>query len=159
MKLKALPISKAKTAYGLLQDVKRAIFGEPKRVTMGCFIGRKDPDENGPACGTVGCFAGWVNILSGNRSHHADDFEARETLGEDLTYYLARAGKKHDTVGATFEMHDTFYVFNAGHGDDIHLLPQGTRRYAQAVVRRINRFIALNEKALRARKLRNRGAR
>jgi hypothetical protein len=145
-KLKSLPLSKAKTAYGLLQDVKRAMLAEPKRVTMTCFVGKQAPEENGPACGTVGCFAGWVNLLSGNFTPCADDDNAKNVLGYDLNYFLQGDGEN-------LERNETFYVFNGGFGDGITGLQQGTRRYAQAVVRRINRFIKVNEKALRARKL------
>lgn len=62
MKTKALPKSKAKTAYGLLSEVRRLILEEPKRYDQGAFIcriggkGRSwdlDP-EQAPACGTVG---------------------------------------------------------------------------------------------------------
>lgn len=81
MKTKALPKSKAKTAYGLLSEVCELITEEPKRYAQRFYIARKGKiattkrtsylaDDNNevsdfPACGTVGCVAGWVTVLKG----------------------------------------------------------------------------------------------
>jgi len=152
--IREIPQSDATNVYDLLQDVKRAILEEPKRLNMGFYasFGRFGPKE--PACGTVGCFAGWVSILSqaerlGREKTRGSRFPALETrisfdadtlakriLGKDL-YYMLPAALPY--VGEVI-----FDVFNQGEGDGIDCLTPGTRAYARAVVRRINRFIAAN---------------
>ena len=67
-KLAPLPKSRAKTAYGLLSEVRQAILAEPKRYNQGLWLARVadgsvDPDE-APRCGTIGCVAGWVATLT-----------------------------------------------------------------------------------------------
>lgn len=47
----------------LLQKVKAHILEEPKRLKMSQW-GRKVDPFTGPACGTVGCIAGWAAFLS-----------------------------------------------------------------------------------------------
>ncbi len=137
MKLKKIPLSKAKTAWGLLQDVKRAITEEPKRANIEIPWGTKRPKQGGPACGTVGCFNGWIGFLSG----WGMNWDAPYTLmGRYLNYYFESRG-------------EVFAYFNAGSGDACGTTSPGTRAHARAVVARINRFMKANEVALKARKL------
>lgn len=136
VKLKALPRSRAKTAWGLLQDVKRAILAEPKRANMWTFRSTRLPEDGGPACGTVGCLAGWVNILSGDkyaRQYHPRQ-AAEQILGSTCNYLFG----------------DAYHVFNAGSGDACETTKPGTRAHAQAVVNRINRFMRVNKAKLKA---------
>lgn len=68
-----VPTSKATNAYDLLSDVIRIIREEPRRYNQMRFIARTngaygaDNVVHGgsgfPACGTVGCVAGWVATL------------------------------------------------------------------------------------------------
>lgn len=143
-----LPKSKAKTAWGLLSDVIRAIRAEPKRIDMDTFGQRRPESNGGPSCGTVGCFAGWVAVLGGHdiRREEVDaEGVAIDLLGEStycdgpIDYY---------TVGG-----DRRYVFNEGYGDGIYRLPKGTPEYVEAVVARIENFRRVNEKALKAKRL------
>lgn len=64
-----IPKSKAKTAYGLLSEVIAVVLAEPKRLRMSIPLSRGaesfyqiSPGEM-PACGTVGCVAGWAVVL------------------------------------------------------------------------------------------------
>lgn len=146
MRLKAVPRSRAKTAWGLLQDVKRAILAEPKRANMYVFTDYVTPDEGGPACGTVGCFAGWTALLARKESktsltpnYHYNAYVARSILG-NLNYLFYRGD-------------DSYSVFNMGAGDSCALTNPGTRAHARAVAARITRFMKVNETALKARKL------
>lgn len=82
-----LPTSRAKTAYGLLSDVCRVIVAEPKRYAQSIYIERanepfKQFDEH-PACGTIGCVAGWVATLKTQRRfrYHETPVIAKERLG------------------------------------------------------------------------------
>ena len=140
MKLKSIPQSKAKTAWGLLQDVKRAILAEPKRIDMTVFQERKWPSDRGPACGTVGCFAGWVCALRGHRTYDwGVDSRVYEILGHHIDYYTVNGGNNH--------------VFNSGEGDACDRTKPGTKAHARAVIARINKFMRLNQSALKAKKV------
>lgn len=69
MKTELIPKSRAKTAYVLLSEVRALALEEPKRMRMSCWggvVGNAEtlPESHRPACGTVGCIGGWVNVLS-----------------------------------------------------------------------------------------------
>lgn len=151
----ALPRSRAKTAWGLLQDVKRAILAEPRRINMGLFVDTTAdqllPENKVPACGTVGCFAGWVSILgrpTGEENRERiggyDDYDATRILNGD---------DNEDSLNLFTVGRYRNYVFNGGLGDRCAKTKPGTVAHARAVVARINKFMRVNEKALKARKL------
>lgn len=48
----------------LLQAIKKHILAEPKRLDMGNWGFKRDKANDGPACGTVGCIAGWAVLLT-----------------------------------------------------------------------------------------------
>lgn len=148
--LMPIPVSRAKTAWGLLQSVKRAILADPRRADMRIFL---DQPVTGikPACGTVGCFAGWVGLLAGvpytavSDIHgitvsDVNDITAISILGSNLNYY---------TVGPE----NSDYVFNSGDGDACKTTSPRTVAHARAVVARIKRFMQVNKAKLKARKL------
>lgn len=150
------PISLAITGWDLLLDVKRAIREEPKRVNMTFYCNAFGTSDQKPACGAVGCFAGWVATL-GRRyllpSKHLnnrdlidqfDDVAARRLLGRDL---------KYRTVIGNPENEFPLDVFNSGEGDACATTKPGTRAHARAVIKRINLFMKVNEVALKARVL------
>lgn len=71
--VKPLPTTRAKNAYTLLAAVCRLITAEPRRYNQGLYLTKGKPgtkvfentdsQERYPACGTVGCVAGWVKAL------------------------------------------------------------------------------------------------
>lgn len=62
----AMPVSKAKTAYGLLSEIRKLIIEEPKRYDQwGWRRLLSQSDAFAPACGTVGCVGGWICVLKG----------------------------------------------------------------------------------------------
>lgn len=70
MKKNLMPKSNAKTAYGLLSEIRRIILAEPKRYDQTDTLRlRKNEiseltrEEDWPSCGTVGCVAGWTVAL------------------------------------------------------------------------------------------------
>lgn len=66
-----LPVSRARTAYGLLSEIAALALAEPKRMRMSVTLLRDDPASAPnfyPACGTVGCIAGWTTVLKGLRT-------------------------------------------------------------------------------------------
>lgn len=94
-----LPKSKAKTAYGLLSEVRRLILKQPLRYCQARYIARvgsngRDVDQIGPThsvmyappCGTVGCVAGWIATLArGNNFNYGETGPiAEQVLGLDF---------------------------------------------------------------------------
>lgn len=139
-----LPRSNATNGWDLCEDVCQAILEEPKRVDMNDTLWFVDPrNANAPACGTVGCFAGWVNVLAGNLEPGWMLHKAKMLLGGGLIYSLPTT----DFALLDYE----FFVFNSGYGDGIHRMKVGTPEYAEAVVGRIRLFMQRNEAGLRAR--------
>jgi hypothetical protein len=70
----------------LLQRIKKHILEDPKRLDMGMFLARKEQHPGAykyPACGTVGCIAGWACVLSKENLTRSDEIEQRaaELLG------------------------------------------------------------------------------
>lgn len=68
----------------LLRKVKKHILEEPRRFAMGTWLKKytpgtliDEPDSEAfvtrrvPACGTVGCIAGWTVDLTGGKSNRA----------------------------------------------------------------------------------------
>lgn len=149
MLIKSIPQSDAQNVYDLLKDVKQAILEEPRRANMNhvaTVVGtqalswtnprtRKALRVPAPSCGTVGCFAGWTMMLAGQTPAQALwnwTEGAQQVLGLGLNYrFEGTDGKSHS-------------VFNWGQGDGILLIKPGTRAYARAIGRRIDRFIAAN---------------
>lgn len=71
MSKNAMPVSKAKTAYGLLSEIRKLILEEPKRYNQTDWlrtgkVTKMIYRDGAPACGTVGCVAGWVIALKAN---------------------------------------------------------------------------------------------
>lgn len=139
VKLAPTPRSNATNAYELLNDVCRVVLEEPKRAYMTTYISAfQDPSTakiGGPACGTVGCIAGWVGILkrprgaqNGDDVRGYDESGCRNTMDERAEGLLGLStddlftSDLYDTAGATTE-----YTY-------------GTRDYARAVVRKIRAF-------------------
>jgi hypothetical protein len=147
-KLQVIPVSRAKTALGLIQAVKRVVLADPRRVDMGTVVeDSTNPDAyfggQKPACGTVGCFAGWIGVLAKGRewSMSGPVFGAVEKLlGPDVAFeFMGRDGIYHS-------------VFNDGAGDSCADTTPGTKAHARAVAQRIDRFIKRNLQVLKARK-------
>jgi hypothetical protein len=91
-----MPVSKAKTAYGLLSEIRKLILEEPKRYDQSSWL-LNDEDMFGfkygseaavavPACGTIGCVAGWVTVLKRRKPRNfLIAIEAADILGLTLT--------------------------------------------------------------------------
>lgn len=86
----AMPVSKAKTAYGLLSEIRKLILEEPKRYDQSSFVPIASSRANRPACGTVCCVAGWATALKNpallNDSIQTSRF-ARYILGLELSQH------------------------------------------------------------------------
>lgn len=62
-KRSAMPVSKATNAYELLAEIRQIILEEPKRYDQNMWLLTGAIGERAPACGTVGCVAGWAVAL------------------------------------------------------------------------------------------------
>lgn len=151
MKLKAersyFRKSQAKTAWGLMQAVNRAILAEPRRLYMGNWISsfldrRQAKEEVGftPACGTVGCYAGWVAMLA----------EGQETFGVQTTAVELLAGVGTNQNGILRdELVDAFLNTHAADKNGRYLLA-GTKPYARAIVQRFEVIMEEHKTFLKA---------
>jgi hypothetical protein len=128
--------------YGVCADVVRVVLAEPKRADMTCAIKRAHPYQGGPACGSVGCFAGWMNlIVFGWAAERGMPIQrAEEMLGPDVDMYTVGRYKND--------------VFNSGRGDQCDSTEPQTAEHARAVANRIRRFMRINRRALLARTVR-----
>lgn len=88
----------------LFDKVKKAITEEPKRLNIWDWQSRGYPEPVAPACGTVGCIAGWADIL--NRTEGNTDPEV--IRGIELSTFTYEEGRK--ALGLTHEQAD--YLFD-----------------------------------------------
>ena len=134
-----IPTSKAKTAYGLLSEVRALILAEPKRYHQGIYIDREDeeiddgyePEHGYPDCGTIGCVAGWIATLK-----HREPFNYSETP---------------IIAAKIIGVYDSSFLFYAG-ALPSNLRPQ-TREYARAGAKHIAAFQRFNRAQLLAKKV------
>lgn len=137
-----IPKSRAKTAYGLLSAVCRLILDEPKRYDQSSFIIRRDgaggalshhhASRGVPACGTVGCVAGWVATLK-----HPKPFGYGET-----SYIAKRILGLSDSAA--------FHLFDGGACSNTRLQ---TKQHAKAGVAHIRRFLKEHARQLKAKRV------
>lgn len=153
--MKKIKLSRAKTAYGLINDVIKAIREEPKRLDMNTWLSyfQGKPNystykEDLPSCGTIGCFAGWVCVLRG-----VPPGVIAENAGAFARNILGRNNVNYNTVENHRSCSWNLSVFAAeGHDLENHP-PIETPEYAEIVIRRIQNFQKINAKVLRAQKL------
>lgn len=105
-----IPKSKAKTAYGLLSEIRALILAEPLRYSQRWWLMRdgkagnfEKPQMGYPNCGTVGCVAGWV--VSVTRKRVNDSFEVEEAAQRILGLENWIAGElfTEDAVPSTIQ--------------------------------------------------------
>lgn len=145
--MKPIRRSTAKTALGLLGDVKRQVLAEPTSVDMldiAYHVG------NGTPCGTAGCIAGWCCLLTLPRERVL--YSGRVPFGSRMllaSRLLGQPDTSHGWEAATPYESDVDNFFDAGTSDGISKLTPGTKQYARAVARRIDRFVKKHRARLR----------
>ncbi len=125
-------------AKKLLELVAQAIEAEPLRVNMdqwlvhGWDLKALKADDRAPACGIVGCIAGWVCVLHDKRKKVTD------------TYANQAENHAIDTLGLKFGTDTLFYIsyWPAKFRRKIQQMGTGTPEYAAVVAARIRHFIA-----------------
>ena len=131
-----LPRSRAKTAWGLLKDIKRAILAEPLRCNMGIVLDRTmDSGLPHPACGAVGCVAGWGLILTG-----------RTFEGQRVYNQTNEAAK---LMGLTYGQGQELFFPQ----DLVSAEKKQTPEHAKAVAEHIDSFMEENKKQLQAHRI------
>lgn len=100
----AMPKSTATNAYELLDEIKALALEEPKRIDMNNWR-LSDGDvfpaltrRGYPACGTVGCIGGWVEVLSGCRPNGAEGILGLSSAQSNELFWdpaLITHGKSH----------------------------------------------------------------
>lgn len=129
--------SNATNAYDLMSDVKDYILEEPKRIWMDDWViegADRIKDRlgiTGPECGTVGCIAGNVRVLTGNLDKACSTLNLALGILSDGNDGLAD---------------NLYYLF---HSTDVDA-KYGTKRYARIVAKRIDEFQRKHEVDLRA---------
>lgn len=172
-----VPHSEAANAYDLLSDVIRVVEEEPRRLYMNQWLiigvrmdsvgeiwldGSRDTMKP-PACGTVGCIAGWVTLLKretvvelmrGDTQDRAfalimgpdPDQQARKECNEkhgwSFDFEQSKEGQAWSERGDS--LRKLFHSFPSS------LVSPGTPEYVQSVVQSIKHFQSRFENELRA---------
>jgi hypothetical protein len=170
MKVELLPRSKAKTSWGLFREVRQAVLAEPKRLDMSTYV--RDAaaslwppvrEDDRPACDTQGCVAGWMVILrskpietvlkgfTGLGGYRAESYAfsllpSSPGVREDAHRLFHGSPDYEKKVNQRTGQFPRPYPWPAG-------LDAGTPRYAKAIVRNLDKFMAKHETALRKHKL------
>lgn len=154
-----LPTSRAKTAYGLLAAICKLIVAEPKRYNQDYYLisNNNKPESflaerwraagRMPACGTVGCVAGWAVQLKFPEQAVGIDrlsntaMTAREMLGlsSEQGYDLF----DHTALGKVAKTEAEIAA----------LVAPGTEAYAALGVKHIRQFMAANKQQLKAKRI------
>lgn len=144
MRLHDAPRSKAKTAWGLLADIRRVVLAEPKRYNQGTWGETQlSPDQPifgempAPACGTRACVAGWVRVLT------RGSVPARQ-IGLRFNYTSEKAA---EILGLNYDQRAELFAGGAVPGNP------GTANHARKGAAHIRRFMRKYEKQLRAHRI------
>ena len=94
MKFDLIPHSHATTSWELLEDVVKTIDQEPKRFDWAIWTNTDAdyylPAQDAPACGTTGCIAGWVNLLTASDERGVrSPWDARSWFPRELATELS----------------------------------------------------------------------
>lgn len=81
-----MPIKGSTLNVKLLRKIRDHILEEPKRVDMSFWLKKytkkqREASDIIPACGTIGCIAGWAKVLTGSRSRRDISVIGAELLG------------------------------------------------------------------------------
>lgn len=134
--------TKAKNAYELLAEIRSLILSDPLVYNQRITVDRYEPnsviydwggERLAPACGTVGCRAGWVSELVSPRPRRL----------KDVVLYAKKV------LGLSDDQADDLFDMNACYGT----LP-GTRDHASAGAKGLTRFMKKNRKQLLAKRIR-----
>jgi hypothetical protein len=100
----------------LLRKVAKHILAEPKRYNQNDIISRGTPgqpysDWNYPACGTVACIGGWINIFTMKKEPSPSDLHERHlarVLGIPISHIYALVAGTGALDGWPVEFEDAY---------------------------------------------------
>lgn len=129
----------------LWDRVKATILEEPKRLRMRLWgITKKrgplffQDEKNTPACGTVGCLAGWACVLNATKAPSRFQRVMGELLKRGIdedTFDFAREAEK--VLGLAYDEGKMLFE----RGPHIGAYNDGTRKSARAIVKIVNEFL------------------
>lgn len=150
-RLAPVPKSTATTAYGWFGDVAKLIREEPRRIYMSDWVkAYRKPDlvvqtdydyeaeryRNsipGPACGTVGCIAGWLHLSKVSDKRRVKEFPLQWVAAKLKAPFNA----EWDDLDTADEFSEALHMlFHGGFPD----APYGTQEYADHVAANIEKF-------------------
>jgi hypothetical protein len=126
-----MPTTKAKTAYGLLGDIAKIITAEPLRYNQQDTLSLRSVPAHAdlyvqfPACGTVGCVAGWVVAL---------------THSEDVQWHIERQGRTLTRAAEVLGLNGAQHASLFYAGAVPYKVPVQTLEHAKAGAKHIDRF-------------------
>ncbi len=158
----AAPRSKAKNAYDLLDDVCKVILEEPKRYDQGDWIVSIASDYSTPAaavkcqtpypipaCGTIGCVAGWTALLARPTiAVHVDRLDA-QVMGDAVRILGINRGQ----ATRLFDGGAVRNQWRQDFGNNKKFPMTGTMGYAKLGVAHIREFMKDYADQLRAHKV------
>lgn len=147
------------SAYDLCTAVCKVILDESKRFNMGIWTGLEGGRFAGvveaqkPPCGTVGCFAGWVTLLTRGRRSPAwvNEFTHLQYIAAEVLGVGPKKGLWWGTAEVDGSINEEL---NDGYGDSIFgfcpIGEPGTRKYAASAVRIIRKWQKKHADVLKA---------
>ena len=139
-----MPVSNATNAYDLLTDVAKLVLDEPRRLKMDDWITPVEwlPEKHkAPACGTVGCIAGWVSTLTPTQTY-------KSALGGTYAEEPVDQGCRVLGVEDAYDLFTRRSLVLDGERNG------GTLKHARNVVKAIKAFQKGHEKRLREKSVR-----
>lgn len=148
---------KTGTSWELLEKVIEAIKAEPRRINMSFWAGPPNQDVVGPACGTQGCIAGWMNLMTAPNASKVDYIDASSVANKMLPPSVFTDAQRlfHGSPMRNVDGYDIIpyyrpYPFPAT-SDGVTLKDQ--RRYARQVIANIRKFMSAHRAELKAHKI------
>jgi hypothetical protein len=139
----------------LLKRVKKAILAEPQRVNMDVGIATREHEGDNvydyPACGTIGCIAGWSTILARTPRATVKAIEQTANVLPHAWWYSVN-DNAIAALDITSEQASILFHVESWPGDlqsEIEDYAEQTPEYAAVVAKAINRFIADPDKFVR----------
>lgn len=115
---KPLPYTRSKDPVVILEHVMQAILDEPKRYNQVAWLEKPSDgirnESAFPACGTIGCVAGWTCVVSGLRPTNgiAVEVKARKILGGDTGMLFSGGAVEGDPGTRVHAKNGVLHILN-----------------------------------------------
>lgn len=163
-------VSDATNAYDLLGDIAKLAIDEPKRIDMSIVRIRSNDDRQfanydrvRPACGTVGCVAGWTITLAKLKDRTSLDslsFSGPSSMDEAGSLLGLTAEQQTELFMPDHLISDIRprleHVYRQSDGTRARIRRSQTREHARQTARHIRAFMAKYADQLKARPVQTR---